>query len=381
MENTNTSLIFNFVFKMAELSLANQKNLNQVGKLIRNIGWTNCKLLFRFVFNMGDQSDVNIEDKTATHSQELAELARLGFPVSPLSKKVAGLDAVWSYAKELEQMEAELAFPIDGMVVKLDDNGLKENLGIVGKTPRGWCAIKFKADQTTTTVIGVSWQVGRTGKITPVAELEAVELQGTTVKRATLHNYKEFLEKKLVAGDTVVVHKAGDIIPEVLQVLVNLRVAENQNFIAPNICPECGEGVVFSATKIDMLCPNTDTCPAQVIGRLSYFTGRNLGNIDGLSGKIIEKLAKEFGVADIPDLYWLDYGKIAELEGFGAKSAENLERSVGASRVLPAHKFLAGLGIDGIGIEVAKLIVEKLSEKRVEKKEIDGGQKITTELF
>jgi DNA ligase (NAD+) len=261
---------------------------------------------------------------------------------------------------EIKEQKEDLNYPIDGLVIKLNDNNLTEELGVVGKTPRGWSAIKFAADEVTTKLLEVVWQVGRTGKVTPVAELEPVELNGTTVKRATLHNYKEFVEKNLVKDDTLVIRKAGEIIPEVVQVLQNLK-PQNPIFLqAPTHCPSCDSQLVKSETEVDLVCQNSQNCPDQVLGRLTYYTQRNLGNITGLSDKILEKFYKLYGVRDIPDLYNLPYSQIRELEGFGEKSVQNIQQSVQNSKKIPAHKFLAGLGIEGVGVEVAKLIIEHL---------------------
>jgi DNA ligase (NAD+) len=155
----------------------------------------------------------------ATHQQELNLLTKLGFPVNPLNQSAKTLDQIWLIAKEIETQRERLNYPIDGLVVKLDDNQLKEELGVVGKTPRGWCAIKFSAEEVVTKIVGISWQVGRTGKVTPVADLEPVALQGTIVKRATLHNFARVKELQLRQDQLVVIRKAGDIIPEVVQAI------------------------------------------------------------------------------------------------------------------------------------------------------------------
>ncbi len=154
--------------------------------------------------------------KLLTQKNELSYLSKLGFLVNPLNEECDNLEQVWQKALKIEKIRDKLSYPIDGLVVKLNSNKLTKELGIVGKTKRGWSAIKFKATEATTKILGISWQVGRTGKITPVADLEPIELQGTTVKRATLHNYKNFLELSLNYGDFVIVRKAGDIIPEVI---------------------------------------------------------------------------------------------------------------------------------------------------------------------
>ncbi len=293
-----------------------------------------------------------------THQEELEYLEKLGFPTNPLNKKVSNLEQAWEYAKEIEIQKESLPYPIDGLVIKVNSNEILEKTGVVGKTNRAWSAVKFKADEVSTKLLGVTWQVGRTGRVTPVAELEAVELAGTTVKRATLHNFKEFTELELHHGDFLIIRKAGEIIPEVVQKVLS---QDNQEkFVAPTQCPVCGSFLGKSATEIDLICTNQIDCKAQVVGRLSYFSKRHIANIKGLSEKQLEKFYHEFGVKDVTDLYDLPYEKILELEGYKSKSVENLKTSIEEARSIPAHKFLAGLSIEGVGPEVAKLIVKEV---------------------
>lgn len=156
-----------------------------------------------------------------THQNELTFLDKMGFITNPLNKSVDNISEAWEFANQIEKQKSNLNYPIDGMVIKLNNNILHQNLGTIGKTPRGWCAVKFMPQEVVTKILRIVWQVGRTGKITPVAELEPIELQGTIVKRATLHNYKEMQEKNLEFSDLVVIRKAGDIIPEVVKVIKN----------------------------------------------------------------------------------------------------------------------------------------------------------------
>jgi DNA ligase (NAD+) len=298
------------------------------------------------------------------HSEELDFLKDQGFAINPYNKKSNSLDEIWEYQEYIRTKRDSLSYPIDGLVVKLDDNVIATQLGAVGKTPRSWCAIKFPAEEKTTRILGVTWQIGRTGKLTPVAELEPVELAGTVVKRATLHNYKEFVESDLHELDTLVVRKAGDIIPEVVAILDGLRHKDSGVFISPIICPSCNTELEKSETEVDILCKNSDNCLEQIKLRLSYYTGRNMANIPGLSDKIIERFIVEFGIHDIADLYSIDWKKVANMEGFGKKSADNLQLAIESSRTQKDSKFLASLGIDGVGEEVAKLIIKKLYEKQ-----------------
>lgn len=298
-----------------------------------------------------------------THEDELEFLESLGFPINPYNFKAKNLEEVWKQGEKIEKIKDKAPYPIDGLVVKVNDNNISEKAGAVGKTLRTFCAIKFKAEEATTKIIEVKWQVGRTGKLTPVAELEPVNLAGTVVKRATLHNYKEVQDMDLKIGDMVVVWKAGDIIPEVVKVLVNLRKENAENINVIEHCPSCGTRLKMTSTGVDLMCPNYATCHDQVVNRLSYYTSRNIANIEGLSAKNIEKFTKELAITDIPDLYNLPYEKIFELEGFGRKSVENLQKSVENSKRIDDYKFLAGLGIEGVGIEVAKLICQKIKDK------------------
>jgi DNA ligase (NAD+) len=301
-----------------------------------------------------------------THEAELDKLQELGFPINPLNQKIEGVEGVWGFYEKLESEVSGLNYPIDGLVVKHNDNDLVDSLGIVGKTPRGWCALKFAAEEVTTKLIDIAWQVGRTGKITPVAELEPVEIVGTTVRRATLHNYQEFVDKDLRKGDLLVIRKAGEIIPEVVKVVLHNERDDGEKMSAPKDCPSCSTELVASSTGIDLYCPNEVDCKAKIIGRLSYYAQRSLGNITGLSEKQIEKFYEEFGIKDIPDLFDLPYHKIFELEGYKAKSVENLKKSVEDAQEIVDYKFLAGLGVEGVGPEVAKLILEVVGSSDTE---------------
>ena len=308
-----------------------------------------------------------------SHDCELEFLKDLGFATNPYNKKLQSLEQVWEYSEEINKKREGLNYPIDGLVVKINDNKISSQLGVVGKTPRGWCAIKFAATEVTTKVNNISWQVGRTGKVTPVADLEPVQLDGTIVKRATLHNSKEVVERAIIKDDTIVIRKAGDIIPEVVNVIEGLRkkikieptelIESNGKFIPPKKCPDCNAKLFTTETGVDLVCKNSENCRAQVEGRLSYYASRNMANIVGLSEKIVERFMDEYKISDIPDLYDLDWDKISKLEGFGEKSAENLKSAIEDSKKISDIKFLASLGIDGIGPEVSKLIIKKINSK------------------
>jgi DNA ligase (NAD+) len=298
-----------------------------------------------------------------THQEELEILNKLGFLVNPYNQKTNSLKDIWNIKLALSKEKNSLNYPIDGLVIKINDNKLNKKLGYIGKTPRSWCAVKFESTEVSTKIKKVIWQIGRTGKITPVADLLAVKLAGTTVQRATLHNYKEFLEKNLYENDTLIIRKAGEIIPEVVKVLVNLRISKSQKLNFPRNCTSCHSTLIVSDTGVDLFCPNIQNCPDQILLRLSYFCKRNIANITGLSEKTLKKIIQKFEIKDIYDIYKIDLQKISEMEGFGKKSIENLEKSIENSKILKDYKFLTGLSLEGIGLEVAKLICEKLQQK------------------
>ena len=297
------------------------------------------------------------------HQEELDFLKQLGFVTNPLNKQVSTIEEGWEYAQEIKDKRETLPYNIDGVVIKLRDNVLASHLQVVGKAARAWAAIKFPPTEVITRAINLVWQVGRTGRLTPVVELEPVVLDGTTVKRATFHNYKEVVEVDLHTHDSVILRKAGDIIPEVVQVLPNLRVKNASTLLIPTRCPSCGTQLITSETGVDLICPNSETCKEQIVGRLTYFTSRGIANIQGLSEKTIEKCIELFGIRDVCDLFDLPYDQLFDVEGFGKKSVDKLRESVATSSTLPDYKFLAGLGIEGVGPEVAKMICRAVVEK------------------
>ena len=292
-------------------------------------------------------------------NDELKFLESLGFQTNPLNKVAKDLGEAWEIFENLQKNRDNLPYFIDGMVVKVNDTNLHQKAGIVGKTPRTWCAIKFPADEVVTQVLDIVWQVGRTGKVTPVAILEPVQLQGSTVAKASLHNSKEVFELGICKNDYVIIRKAGDIIPEIVKILPELSINRGETFELPINCTSCIQKLDFSDTGIDLICNNPE-CQDKIILRLSYFCSRKLGNIEGMSDKSLGKFVELYGTKDICDIYKLDFEAIAMLDGFGKKSAEKMQLAVQKSKKIADYKFLAGLGIDGIGPEVAKLICEIL---------------------
>ena len=289
------------------------------------------------------------------HSDEISCLNDLGFSTNPLNMEFDNLSDAFEYCFKFTDQRTSLNYPIDGGVIKINDNYLFEKLGNIGKAPRTWCAIKFPPKEITTQVLDILYQVGRTGKITPVALLKDVKLQGSIIRKATLHNCKEVNDLQLRVNDTVILRKAGDIIPEIVSVLKNLRPLKSRTFINPVTCPSCFRPLKLSETSVDLVCNNYD-CPAQVILRLCYYTSRGLGDINTLSSKTLEKFYQLYNINSIAKLYNLPLNDIEKLDGFGPKSRQNIESNINKSKNINDFKFLASIGMDGIGIENAKLI-------------------------
>jgi DNA ligase (NAD+) len=300
------------------------------------------------------------------HSKEIENLVELGFTVNPLNRLFRSLEEAYQYSLSFSKDREDLNYPIDGGVIKINSNEDLLKLGIIGKTYRGWSAIKFAPDELTTKILDITYQVGRTGKITPVAELEPVEIQGTIVKRATLHNFKEVKDYNIHVNDTIVIRKAGDIIPEVVSLLPALR---NENALEINLitnCPSCNTILQSTQTNIDLFCPNREHCPAQIKLRIAYYCSRGFANISGLSEKTIEKFIEQYNVSDFTDLYSLNFNDISTLEGFGEKSADNFKTNIEKSRHIDDYKLISALSIEGIGIENSKLItltINNLNQK------------------
>lgn len=303
-----------------------------------------------------------------SHISEILELSKLGFATNPLNKVFEDLELLYNYSLEIEKTRIDLNYPIDGLVVKLVNNNTTTKLGIIGKTPRTWCAIKFAPDEVTSKVVNVTFQIGRTGKLTPVAELTPTSLQGSIVSRATLHNVAELKNKNLCINDTVVLRKAGDIIPEIVQVLTDLRPENSFKVEIPTDCPCCGSKLELNETNIDLFCLNTIGCKDQIILRLAYYTTRNIANIEGLSQKTIEKLVYEFNVRNIADLYTIDLDLLLKIDGFGEKSITSLKNSILKASKIKDFKLITGLGINGLGSENAKILakfIDNLHYKKI----------------
>ncbi len=300
------------------------------------------------------------EGTSRSHWESLETLASLGLPVSPHRRRCASVGEVVDFWKEWETGRDTLPYDIDGIVVKVDSLSQQEALGTIARSPRWAIAFKFSARKAETTLTGIVLQVGRTGAITPVAELEPVFVGGTTVSRATLHN-RDYIESlDLRVGDTVVVEKGGDVIPKISAVVASRRPKAARRFTMPDRCPECGTRLHRPEGEVGVYCENA-ACPAQIKGRIEHFAHRGAMDIEGLGEAIVDHLVRIELVATVADLYELQRhrAKLAALDRWGEKSTDNLLAAIAASTRQPFHRVLFALGIRHVGAEVARVIAER----------------------
>ena len=295
--------------------------------------------------------------RPATQWESLEWLQAAGFKVNPNAALLPDLAAVETFFAQWDTGRRQLPYATDGVVVKLNDLRLQDAAGFTQKAPRWAIALKYPAEEAPSKLLRLSCQVGRTGVVTPVAEFEPVPLAGTTVSRATLHNADRLAELDLHAGDTIVVRKAGEIIPEVLRVLPELRPAGAVRLELPHTCPECGSELVREEGEAATRCVNS-SCPAILRGALRHWVSKGALDVDGLGSKLIEQLVDRGLVGSIADLYGLEAAVLASLERMGAKSAENLVAALAASKRQPWHRQLYGLGIHHVGEVNAKALAK-----------------------
>ncbi len=287
-----------------------------------------------------------------THEDKHKILKDLGFKTNKHNKYCKSLDEVFKFREHWKKEREKLDYEIDGIVVIINNNEIFEKLGVVGKAPRGAMAYKFPQAEATTKVLDVKVQVGRTGAITPVAVLEPVQVTGITITRATLHNEDEIRRLGLKIGDTVIVGRAGDVIPDIIKVLPELRTGHERNFKMPTHCPSCGTELIKLETEVLLRCPNRN-CFAQRKRNFYHFVSRTAFNMDGLGPKIIDRLLDEGLVQTPADLFELKEGDVKNLERFAEKSAENLIKSIQEKREITLARFIYALGIRNVGEETA----------------------------
>lgn len=292
-----------------------------------------------------------------TQAAALDRMRELGFSVNPHNRVVRSRQEITDYIEEYTAQRDQLSYGIDGIVEKVNDLDTENALGNTVKVPRWEIAYKFPPEEQATVVREIVWTVGRTGNVTPTAVMDPVQLAGTTVSRASLHNPDYLRERDIRLGDTVYLHKAGDIIPEISRVDLKKRPAGSQPYQAPTTCPVCGSDLVHLDDEVALRCVNP-MCPAQIKEGLAHFASRNAMNIDGLGPKIIQQLWDKQLVHDVADLYSLTHDQLLTLDKFGDKSATNLLTSIANSRNNSVERLLFGLGIRHVGAKAARLIME-----------------------
>jgi len=332
-----------------------------------------------FFYAVGRVEGVQFTD----HWEVLQTLQLWGFPVNPLIRQARGIRECIQYFESMGQKRETLPYEIDGVVLKVNDLNLQAKLGAVSRNPRWALACKFPPMQVTTTINNIIVNVGRTGTITPVALMEPVNVGGVTVSRATLHNEDEIIKKDIRIGDTVVIQRAGDVIPEVVKVVTSQRTGSEKKFKMPTKCPECNSDVIRPEGEAAYRCINL-SCPAQLKEHIRHFASRGGLDIEGLGEKISAQLFDARLVGDPADLYFLTKEKLLELDRHGEKSAQNLLNSLERSKNPPLNKFIFALGIRNVGEHIAKILarefgsIEKLMSATIE--ELTAVHEIGTEI-
>ncbi|PKR76691.1 DNA ligase [Halalkalibacillus sediminis] len=320
-----------------------------------------------FLYSVGEWE----ASSTSSHSERLQYLRELGFKTNQETQTFDSIEDVINYTEEWTMKRSDLPYEIDGVVIKVDSIELQEQLGFTAKSPRWAIAYKFPAEEAITTIRDIELSVGRTGAITPTAILDPVQVAGTTVQRASLHNEDLIIEKDIRINDTVVIKKAGDIIPEVVRSVKDERTGDEKEFRMPEHCPECGSRLEKIDGEVAWRCMNPN-CPAQLKEGLIHFVSRNAMNIDGLGEKVIEQLFDHELIHDMADLYKLEKDELLELERMGEKSVTNLLEAIEASKENSLERLLFGLGVRYVGNKAADTLsahfktMEKLQHATVD---------------
>ena len=310
-----------------------------------------------FVFNL---ENINELEGIDTHSDSLEYLKKLGFSVSENYKICKSIDEVIEFIEYWTENRGSLKFDIDGMVVKVNNIEQRNEMGFTAKSPRWAIAYKFPAERKKSKLLDIEVEVGRTGTITPTAILEPVRLAGTSVSRATLHNEDFIREKDIKLFDHVIVQKAGDIIPQIVEVVKEDRTGDEKDFVMPSVCPECGEPTVRLEGEAAVKCINI-SCPAQIRRGMIHFVSREAMDIDGMGESIITLFLKEGLIKDVSDIYYLKKEQIVPLERMGEKSADNLIKAIEKSKSNDLWRLINGLGIRFVGVKGAKILASNFS--------------------
>ncbi len=358
--------------KKGEKTFANPRNaaagsLRQLDPRV-----TASRPLAFFAYGWGELS---VKQLAPTHSESMYRLRDFGLPISPELKVLEGVEACLEYHRVMLEKREQLDYDIDGVVFKVDRLDWQERLGYVSRAPRWAIAHKFPAEEALTVVRDVEWQVGRTGAVTPVARLEPVEVGGVTVKNATLHNMDEIEKKDIRIGDTVYVRRAGDVIPEIVRVLLDRRPPDAKKIRLPKKCPVCGSEVIKPEGEAIARCTGGLYCPAQRKESIKHFASRRAMDIEGLGDKLVEQLVDKGLVQDPADLYALTKEQLVGLERMGEKSAQNLLDALERSKETTLARFLYALGIREVGEATAQTLarhfgslqaIEKASEEELQ---------------
>lgn len=309
-----------------------------------------------FIYGIGEHSL-----KLGSQAAILQRLLELHLPVNPNRSVRSGPDQVWQYCLEWQEKRYELPYEIDGIVLKVDDLNLQKELSVTARSPRWAIAYKFPPEEKQTRIINIEVNIGRTGAITPVALLEPISLSGSTVQRATLHNEDMIAEKEIMIGDTVIVRKAGEIIPEVVRVVKEKRFGAEKKFTLPRQCPSCGSETVRLSGEAARRCLNP-ACPAQLVEKLAHFASRRAMDIEGMGPAAAELVFKAGLVRDVGDLYYLSREQLSALPRMADKSAENLLAAIEKSKTNPLRRLIFGLGIRFVGEKAARLLAERFGD-------------------
>ena len=335
-------------------SFANPRNAAAGSLRQLNSKITASRPLEIFFYGVGVVEDFVFE----SHWKLLQALKKWGFRINPLIRPRISIKDVLKYHRELSQQRHQLPYDIDGMVIKVDSLSLQQQLGATTRSPRWAVAYKFQAIQETTILENIEIQVGRTGVLTPVAHLKPVNVAGVTVSRATLHNEDEIEKKDVRIGDTVLVQRAGDVIPEVVKVILSKRTGAEKKFSMPDRCPVCSAAVARIEGEAATRCINS-SCSAQVKERIKHFASKGAFDIDGLGAKLVDQLVEKGLLTSFADLFKLDKETLAGLERMGDKSGENLIHAIEASKKISLARFLYALGIRHAGEHVAVLLADQ----------------------
>jgi DNA ligase (NAD+) len=337
-----------------EAAFANPRNAAAGSLKLLDARITAKRNLSFYVYGTGELSEPLAED----YHHTLQRLKELGLPVNPHIRRAANIEEAIEICMSWSERRSTLAYQIDGMVIKINRFDQRDILGATGRAPR-WCiAYKFPAERAQTVIQAIAVQVGKTGALTPVAKFNPVQLAGTTVSSASLHNFDEMQRLDVRVGDTVLIEKAGEIIPQVVEVKKEFRPAGAEPFQVPRVCPNCGTPVVKDEAYVYVRCPNPE-CTGQLRERLRYFAGRDQMDIEHLGVSLIEQLVATGLVTNYADLYRLTKDDLLSLERMGDKSAQNVLDAIEAGKTRPLWRFIAGLGIRHVGSQSAPILADR----------------------